>query len=68
MIIHTNFVAIQIYIAVFFFWLKKESVILKIWINGLELNRTQPIATFSVGTGCWCVCVCSFAKLALTAL
>lgn len=48
MIIHTNFVAIQIYIAFSFFWLKKESVILKIWINSLELNRTQPIATFSV--------------------
>lgn len=62
MIIHTNFVAIQIYIAFFFFWLKKESVILKIWINSLELNLLLLFLYWLL------VCVCSFAKLALTAL
>lgn len=45
MIIHTNLVAIQSF---FLFWLKRESVILKICINSLELNLTQPIASFAV--------------------
>lgn len=52
MIIRTNFVAIHSF---FLFWLKKESVILKIWINSLELNLTQPIATFAVLVSGVCV-------------
>lgn len=52
MIIHTNFMSINSF---FLFWLKKESVILKIWINSLELNRTQRITTFAVLVSGVCV-------------